>query len=92
MIGLVVAGILLLLAAGGVVAMKVLGSSSSFAVNSCVKQDGTEAKEVDCDDEGAFRVVSKEAKKEDCADQAQPFVLIERDGRNEVLCLAPARK
>ena len=54
-------------------------------------QDGNEAKQVDCDEEGAFSVVSKETKREDCADQAQPFVLIERDGKTEVLCLSPKK-
>jgi hypothetical protein len=91
-IGLVVAGVLVLLAAVGFVAMNALGSSNSFAVGSCVKQDGDEAKQVDCDEDGAFSVVSKASKKEECADQSQPFVLIERGGKTEVLCLAPAKK
>jgi flagellar basal body-associated protein FliL len=90
LIGLVVAGVLVLLAAVGVVAVNVLGSSSSYNVGSCVKQDGDEAKQVDCDESGAFSVVSKEARKEDCADTKQPFVLIERGGKTEVLCLKPA--
>jgi hypothetical protein len=91
-IGLVAAAVLVLLAAVGVVAMNALGSSSSFAVGSCVKQSGDEARQVDCDEEGAFTVVSKETKREDCADAAQPYVLIERGGKKEVLCLAPAQK
>jgi hypothetical protein len=88
-IALIAVAALLLLGAGGFVAFKVLGSSNNFAVGSCVKQDGNNAKQVDCDESGAFSVVSKETKREDCADQAQPFVLIERDGKTEVLCLSP---
>jgi hypothetical protein len=90
-IGLIAAAALVLIAAVGVVAMNALGSSSSFAVGSCVKQSGNEAKQVDCDSDGAFKVVSKETKREDCADQAQPYVLIERGSKKEVLCLAPAK-
>jgi flagellar basal body-associated protein FliL len=88
-IGIIAVAALLLLGTAGFVAFKVLGSSNNFAVGSCVKQEGSRAKQVDCDDDGAFTVVSKETKREDCADQAQPFVLIERDGKNEVLCLSP---
>jgi hypothetical protein len=91
-IGLVAAAVLVLVAAVGVVAMNALSSSSSFAVGSCVKQSGKEAKQVDCDEDGAFTVVSKETKREDCADASQPHVLIKRGGKNEVLCLAPAQK
>jgi hypothetical protein len=90
-IGLIAAAVLVLIAAVGVVAMTALGSSSSFNVGSCVKQSGKQAKEVDCDSDGAYRVVSKESKREDCADQAQPYVLIERGSKKEVLCLAPAK-
>ncbi|WP_203926341.1 LppU/SCO3897 family protein [Virgisporangium ochraceum] len=90
-IALIAVAALLLLGTGGFVAFKVLGSSNNFAVGSCVKQDGNEAKQVDCDEDGAFSVVSKETKREDCADQAQPFVLIERDGKTEVLCLSPKK-
>jgi hypothetical protein len=89
---LIAAAVLVLLAAVGVVAMNALGSSSSFAVGSCVKQSGKEAKQVDCDEEGAFTVVSKETKREECADPGQPYVLIERGGKEEVLCLTPAKK
>jgi hypothetical protein len=84
--------VVVMLGAGGFVAFRVLGSSNNFAVGSCVKQDGKNAKQVDCGQDGAFSVVSKETKREDCADQAQPFVLIERDGKTEVLCLSPAKK
>jgi hypothetical protein len=91
-IGLVAAAVLVLVAAVGVVAMNALSSSSSFAVGSCVKQSGKEARQVGCDEDGAFTVVSKETKREACADPSQPYVLIERGGKKEVLCLAPAKK
>jgi hypothetical protein len=91
-IGLIAVAALVLIGAVGYVAMNALSSSSSFAVGSCVKQSGKEARQVDCGEEGAFTVVSKETKREDCADPAQPYVLIERGGKKEVLCLAPAKK
>ena len=73
--------------------LRTLGTTAGILTDpQCVKQEGSEAKEVGCDEEGAFSIVSKEAKKEDCADQSQPFVLIERDGKSEILCLAPAKK
>jgi hypothetical protein len=88
-VGLIGLAAVLLLGTLGFVAFKALGSSNNFAVGSCVKQEGNRAKEVDCDENGAFSVVSKETKREDCADQSQPFVLIERDGKTEILCLSP---
>ncbi|HET6530725.1 MAG TPA: hypothetical protein VFH03_08950, partial [Actinoplanes sp.] len=90
--GLIAAAVLVLLAAVGVVAINALGSSSSFAVGSCVKQSGKEAKQADCDEDGAFTVVSKETKREDCADLKQPHVQIERGDKTEILCLAPAKR
>jgi hypothetical protein len=93
LIGLVVVGVLILLAVVGVVVTTALNRSSSFAVGSCVKQDGKGARQVKCTDAGAFQVVSKEDKRENCPDQSQPSVLIERDGgKTEVLCLRPADK
>jgi hypothetical protein len=91
-IGLAVAGVLILLAVAGIVATTAFNRSSSFAINSCVKQDGTNAKQVACGEAGAFTVVSKEDKQENCADRSQPFIVIERGGKQEVLCLAPAKK
>jgi hypothetical protein len=92
-IGLVVAGVLILLAAAGIVVTTAFNRSSTFAVGSCVKQDGDRAKQADCKDPGAFTVVSKEDKQSDCPDPAQPFVMIERSGgKTEVLCLRPAEK
>jgi hypothetical protein len=91
--GLIAAAVLVLVAAVGVVALNVLGGSSSFKVGSCVKQSGKGATQVDCGADGAYSVVSKETKREDCADPAQPYVLIDRGGgKKEVLCLAPAKK
>ena len=58
------------------------------AVGSCVKQSGSGAVAAGCSEQGAFTVVSKVDAKENCADPAQPHVLI----GNQMLCLRPAGK
>ncbi|GIJ47257.1 hypothetical protein Val02_41430 [Virgisporangium aliadipatigenens] len=94
MIGLVVAGVLILLAATGVVVTSAFNRSNSYAVGSCVKRGGSqEAVPVDCKEAGSFTVVSKESKVDDCADKAQPYVVVERrSGKDEVLCLKPTEQ
>jgi hypothetical protein len=93
MVGLVIAGVLAVLAAVGVIVTGYFNQSSSFAVGSCVKQDGGRAKQVSCSDSGAFTVVTKVSKPADCQDANQPYVVIERRGANsEVLCLRPAQR
>lgn len=91
LIGLAIAAVLALLAAVGVLVTAYVNRSSSFAVGSCVKQDGTRAVRAACSDPAAFTVVSKKDRSEDCPDINQPFVVIDRGGgRSEVLCLRPA--
>ena len=60
------------------------------AVGECVKQSGDQAVGVDCAEPGSFTVVSKVASDTECADQAQPKILIPAaDGKKQVLCLQP---
>jgi hypothetical protein len=90
-IGLVVA-ILVVLGAGGVsVVMFMNRSGDSFTVGSCVKQSDGSAITAECSDKNAFRIVRKVSDQTNCPDQAQPFVVIERDGgKDDVFCLRPA--
>jgi hypothetical protein len=90
---LVVAAVLILLAGLGVIITLTIdaNSSGSYAVNSCVKQDGKTAKKVDCSESGAFMITNKVDNPESCPDRNQPFVVLERNGaKDEVLCLRPA--
>jgi len=91
-IGLVLAGVLVLLAGVAIVVTTAFDKSSSFAIGSCVKQEGNKAKEASCDTAGAFKVVAKEDAPGSCPDPAQPYVELSRGGKKEYLCLSPAGK
>ena len=92
-LGLVVVVVVFLLAVAGtgiVVALNNAGSTS-FAVNSCVKQDGDSAKKASCSDKDAFTIVQKVEKPESCSDASQPYIVLQHKGqKDEVLCLRPA--
>ncbi|MCZ7440523.1 hypothetical protein O7598_29310 [Micromonospora sp. WMMC241] len=60
------------------------------AVGSCIKQSGTTAVATNCNEPGAFSIVSKVDNKDKCADLAQPTVVLQGGGTNRVLCLKPA--
>jgi collagen type III alpha len=67
------------------------GGGISVAAGECVKRSGDEAIKAQCGDTGVFQVVSIAATKEQCADQAQPYVLNPtKDGKTQVLCLKPS--
>jgi hypothetical protein len=91
-IGLVLAGVLVLLAAVAFTVTTAFDKSSSFAIGSCVKQEGKKAKEVGCDTAGAFKVVAKEDAPDNCPDSGQPYVELVRSGKKQYLCLSPAGK
>ncbi len=94
-VSLVIVAVVFLLAVAGtgvVVALNNAGDGT-YAVNSCVKRDGDKAVEASCSESGAFTVVSKQDKQEDCPDPNQPFVVLEHKGSNDqVLCLRPANQ
>jgi hypothetical protein len=92
-IALVVAAVLVLLAIAGTGVVMALNNAgaSTFAVNSCVKKDGSAAVKASCSDGGAYTIVSKVDRQEDCPDPNQPFVVLEHRGeKDQVLCLRPA--
>ncbi|MDG4803895.1 hypothetical protein [Micromonospora sp. WMMD980] len=60
------------------------------AVGSCIKQSGTTAVATNCNEQGAFSIVSKVDNKDKCADLSQPTVVLQDGGTNRVLCLKPA--
>ncbi|WP_330186259.1 hypothetical protein KZZ52_00535 [Dactylosporangium sp. AC04546] len=95
LVGLVVVIVVFLLAVAGtaiVVALNNAGSTS-FAVNSCVKQDGDSAKKASCSDGDSFQIVSKVDKPESCSDASQPYIVLQHKGqKDEVLCLRPANQ
>jgi hypothetical protein len=67
------------------------GAGISVAAGECVKRSGDEAIKAQCGDSGVFQVVSIADTKEQCADQAQPYVLNPtKDGKTQVLCLKPS--
>jgi hypothetical protein len=92
-LSLVVVAVVFLLAVAGTAVVVALNNAgdTSFAINSCVKQNGDQAVKADCSDSGAFTVVSKVEKQESCPDPNQPFIVLEHKGaKDQVLCLRPA--
>ncbi|MEV1288344.1 hypothetical protein [Micromonospora sp. NPDC049679] len=59
-------------------------------VGDCVQQAGQNAKPVDCASQGAYSIVSKVDTKEQCPDPGQPHVIVEGNGKDQVLCLKDA--
>jgi hypothetical protein len=92
-VSLVVVAVVFLLAVAGTGVVVALNNSGdgTFAVNSCVKRDGEKAVKASCSDSGAYTIVSKQAKQEDCPDPNQPFIVLQHKGSDDqVLCLRPA--
>jgi hypothetical protein len=91
-IGLIVAAILLIIAGTGVVVtLAATGGGDMYKVGSCVKQDGTTAQLTKCSEANAYKVTDKVDSAASCADQNQPYVVLEGKGsKNQVLCLRPA--
>jgi hypothetical protein len=94
LIGLaIVAAVFLLAVAGTAIVVKVSNLGTSYAVNSCVRQDGEGAKGVSCSDKDAFRIVSKVDAPTGCSDASQPFITLQKKGqKDQVLCLRPANQ
>jgi hypothetical protein len=90
----VIAAALLVIVPLGAVWVFTRGSDAAFSpeVGSCVRQSGADgAVKAECDDPGAFKVVSKEDSPDKCADKAQPHIKLASDGgKEQVLCLEPA--
>ncbi|MBB2944882.1 hypothetical protein FB565_004615 [Actinoplanes lutulentus] len=62
----------------------------SVAQGECVTRTADNAPvKADCSTAGAFEVVSIATAKEQCADQAQPYIVVPKDGGDQVLCLKP---
>jgi hypothetical protein len=93
-IGVVAGCVLLLLALAATgITIALNRTATSFSVDSCVKRKGEDAVKASCDDSAAYKVVSKVDKKESCPDQNQPFVIVTgSDGKDQVLCLRPAKQ
>ncbi|WP_444544135.1 LppU/SCO3897 family protein, partial [Planosporangium flavigriseum] len=88
-----VAAVVVLAAVGTVVTLVMRGSNANFAINDCVKQSDSKAVKATCSDSGAYKVVKKVKKQEDCSDPNQPFVIISnKGGSDDVLCLRPANQ
>lgn len=91
---LAVAGVVLLalLGVGAYLAFNKVGNDSDpFTINSCVKEsDRKTGVAARCTDAGAFVIVAKVDRAQDCPDPNQPFLELTVDSRTQVLCLAPA--
>ncbi len=92
-VGLVLLGatLLVMVAIGAVYGLSQLSRSSvpDYAVGRCVVQNGTSADLADCDQPGAFEIISEVDTREECPDQAQPAIEVP-GSPVRVFCLAPA--
>jgi hypothetical protein len=90
-IGLAIAAVVVVALVAVAVVVAMSGSKNDYAVGSCVKQDGDKAVATACSDSAAFSIVSNVDQPTKCADQTQPYVVLQRSGKAaEVLCLKPA--
>jgi hypothetical protein len=90
-IGLAIAAVVVVALVAVAVVVAMSGSKTDYAVGSCVKQDGDKAVATACSDSAAFSVVNSVDQPTKCADQTQPYVVVQRSGKSaEVLCLKPA--
>jgi collagen type III alpha len=91
-IGIVVAAVVVVAAVAIGVTMALSKGGSNYAVGSCVKQSGDKAKSVSCTESGAYKILNKTDAASKCADQSQPYVVLQRSGSaDQVLCLKPAK-
>lgn len=92
-VGLALLGatLLVLVAIGAVYGLSQLSRSNTpqYAVGECVVQNGTSADLAECDQPGAFEIVSEVDSREECPDQAQPAIEVP-GSPVRVFCLAPA--
>jgi hypothetical protein len=90
-LGIVGAAALLLIMAFGITWVATRPGTPAFEVGSCVRESGKQAVKAGCGDAGAFTVVQKVDKLEQCTDPKQPYVVVPASkGKQEVLCLRPA--
>jgi hypothetical protein len=90
-IGLAIAAVVVVALVAVAVVVAMSGNKTDYAIGSCVKQDGNKAVSAACSDSGAFSIVNSVDQPTKCADQTQPYVVLQRSGKSdEVLCLKPA--
>jgi hypothetical protein len=84
--------VLVVVGVGAYVGLKLKSNSGpSFAVDSCVLQQGDTAVATDCSTPGAFVITSEVRNSTLCQDARQPWLEIdEGNGQKSYRCLAPA--
>jgi hypothetical protein len=91
-VAVIAVAVLIVVAVGGYVGLKLATKGTQFTVGACVKQDGTNATVVDCTTAGAF-VITKLADSEgQCPDPGQPWITLtdQNNKTTSVACLRPA--
>lgn len=89
------AAVLLLVVPLGIVWLVTRPGDEAFDPNigDCVKQSGTAAVAAACSEQGAYSVVAKVDNEDQCADRAQPHIMVTGSaGKKQVLCLAPVAR
>ncbi len=90
-ITVIIVAVLVVVGIGGYVGLKLATQSEhSYAVGTCVKQDGSGASIVDCSVAGAYRITSIVDTESGCTDASQPSLVLSTGGTRKYACLASA--
>jgi hypothetical protein len=78
---------LLLLVAIGL-AVFATNRDSGYEIGTCVKEGPSDSVlEAECDEKGAYRIVKKVDREDQCGKPDEPTITLESRGKREVICL-----
>ncbi|HEX6075935.1 MAG TPA: hypothetical protein VFZ32_11820 [Micromonosporaceae bacterium] len=90
---LIIVGVALLLVLAVGAALYAMGRDSGYEIGACVKKGSNDSVlEADCDEKGAYRIVKKVDREDQCGKPDEPTITLESRGKKEVVCLEKAAK
>lgn len=90
-IAVIAVAVLVVVAVGGYVGLKLATNNNQFVVGACVKQGSdNSATVVDCSTAGAYRITKVVDSETGCGDASQPSVVLRENNATRYACLAPA--
>ncbi len=90
-IAVIAVAVIIVVAVGGYVGLKLATKGNQFVVGACVKQGGdNSATVVDCSTAGAYRITKVVDTESGCGDTTQPSVKLTDNSATRYACLSPA--
>jgi hypothetical protein len=90
-IAVIAVAVIVVVAIGGYVGLKLANSNNQFVVGACVKEGSDKsATIVDCSTSGAYRITKVVDNESECGDTSQPSVTLSENNRTRFACLSPA--